>query len=222
MITGTDFADRFRDLRVRAGLTKTAAAKPRYTVSFVSQIAAVPNVVSIHPSVPARNMVEFIAYARKNPGKLNFGTPGVGSLGHLIGETFKYSAKVNLTHVPYRGAGPALNDALGGHVLVGQVDVPGIGAGDTRRAQVGAQWHPGHRLDAARDDRHVVSVADDPSLRAVGAPRLTLQGGDDLVIQAHGERSGHASSCNMTMAEQQDNRRRLRRHFGARDVESSR
>jgi tripartite-type tricarboxylate transporter receptor subunit TctC len=86
--------------------------------TFVSQIAAVPNVVSVHPSVPAKNMAEFIAYAKKNPGKLNFGTPGVGSLGHLIGETFKYSAKVDMTHVPYRGAGPALNDALGGQVQV--------------------------------------------------------------------------------------------------------
>lgn len=59
-------------------------------------------------------MAEFIDYARqKNPGKLNFGTPGVGSLGHLIGETFKYSAKVNMIHVPYRGAGPALNVQAG-------------------------------------------------------------------------------------------------------------
>ena len=91
---------------------------PLRDFSFVSQIAAVPNSMSIHPSVPARNMAEFIEYARKNPGKLNYGTPGVGSLGHLIGETFKYSAKVNLTHVPYRGAGPALNDALGGQVQV--------------------------------------------------------------------------------------------------------
>jgi tripartite-type tricarboxylate transporter receptor subunit TctC len=75
-------------------------------------------VVSIHPSVPAKNMAEFIAYAKKNPGKLNFGTPGIGSLGHLIGETFKYSAKVDMTHVPYRGAGPALTDALAGQVQV--------------------------------------------------------------------------------------------------------
>ena len=86
--------------------------------SFVSQIAAVPNVLAIHPSVPARNMAEFIAYAKQNPGKLNFGTPGIGSLGHLIGETFMYSAKVKMTHVPYRGAGPALNDALAGQVQV--------------------------------------------------------------------------------------------------------
>jgi tripartite-type tricarboxylate transporter receptor subunit TctC len=91
---------------------------PLKDFTFVSQIAAVPNSMSVNPSVPARNMAEFIEYARKNPGKLNYGTPGVGSLGHLIGETFKYSAKVNLTHVPYRGAGPALNDALGGQVQV--------------------------------------------------------------------------------------------------------
>src|SRR5213075_761666 len=85
---------------------------PLKDFTFVSQIAAVPNSMSVHPSVHAKTMAEFIEYARKNPGNLNYGTPGVGSLGHLIGETFKYSAKVNLTHVPYRGAGPALNDAL--------------------------------------------------------------------------------------------------------------
>jgi len=91
---------------------------PLNDFTLLSEIAAVPNVVSVHPSVPARDMSEFLAYLRKNAGKLNFGTPGVGSLGHLIGETFKYSAKVDMTHVPYRGAGPALNDALGGQVQV--------------------------------------------------------------------------------------------------------
>jgi len=91
---------------------------PLKDFTLLSQIAAVPNVVSVHPSVPARTMAELLAYLKRNPGKLNYGTPGVGSLGHLIGETFKYSAKVDLIHVPYRGAGPALNDALGGQVQV--------------------------------------------------------------------------------------------------------
>src|SRR2546421_10917255 len=91
---------------------------PLNDFTLLSEIAAVPNAVSVHPSLPARDMSEFLAYLRKNAGKLNFGTPGVGSLGHLIGETFKYSAKVDMTHVPYRGAGPALNDALGGQVQV--------------------------------------------------------------------------------------------------------
>jgi tripartite-type tricarboxylate transporter receptor subunit TctC len=86
--------------------------------TYISQIAAVPNVVSVHPSVPAANMAEFIAFARKNPGKLNFGTPGNGSLGHMIGETFKYAAKVDMVHVPYKGGGPALADTLAGQVQV--------------------------------------------------------------------------------------------------------
>src|SRR5262245_6704106 len=86
--------------------------------SYISQIAAVPNVVSVHPSVPARSMDEFVLFLKQNPGKLNFGTPGTGSLGHLIGETFKYAAQVNMVHVPYKGAGPALNDTLAGQVQV--------------------------------------------------------------------------------------------------------
>jgi len=94
------------------------AYDPLRDFTLVSQIAAVPNVVSVHPSVPAKTMAELLAYARANPGKLNYGTPGVGSLGHLIGETFKYAAKVDLVHVPYKGAGPALNDALAGQIQV--------------------------------------------------------------------------------------------------------
>ncbi|TMH68995.1 MAG: tripartite tricarboxylate transporter substrate binding protein BugE [Betaproteobacteria bacterium] len=129
--------------------------------SFISQIAAVPNVVSIHPSVPAQNMAEFIDYARKNPGKLNFGTPGIGSLGHLLGETFKYSAKVNLTHVPYRGAGPALNDALGGQVQVLFDNLPSslphIQAGKLRALAVG-------------NDKRVASIPDVPTFAETGHP----------------------------------------------------
>jgi tripartite-type tricarboxylate transporter receptor subunit TctC len=86
--------------------------------TYVSQIAAVPNVVSVHPSVPAKNMNEFVLYLKSNPGRLNFGTPGNGSLGHLTGETFKFAAGVDIVHVPYKGAGPALNDALAGQVQV--------------------------------------------------------------------------------------------------------
>src|SRR5437773_11370125 len=129
--------------------------------SFISQIAAVPNVVSIHPSVPAQNMAQFIEYARKNPGKLNYGTPGVGSLGHLIGETFKYSAQVNLTHVPYRGAGPALNDALGGQVQVLfdnlPLSLPHIQSGQLRAL-------------AVANDKRVASIPDVPTFAETGHP----------------------------------------------------
>jgi len=84
----------------------------------ITQLASVPNVVSVHPGVPAQNIKEFLDYLRQNPGKVNFATPGSGSLGHMMGETFKFNGKVSMTHIPYRGAGPALNDVLGGQVQV--------------------------------------------------------------------------------------------------------
>ncbi len=134
---------------------------PLKDFTFVSLIAAVPNSMSIHPSVPARNMAEFIDYARKNPGKLNYGTPGVGSLGHLIGETFKYSAKVNLTHVPYRGAGPALNDALGGQVQVLFDNLPS----SLPHIQSGKL-----RVLAVASEKRVASLPDVPTFAELGMP----------------------------------------------------
>jgi tripartite-type tricarboxylate transporter receptor subunit TctC len=103
---------------VNAVVQKELRYDPLTSFTLLSQIAVVPDVLAVHPSVPARDIAQFIDYARRNPGKLNYGTPGVGSLGHLRGEMFKYFAKVDLTHVPYRGAGPALNDALAGQVQI--------------------------------------------------------------------------------------------------------
>src|SRR5213075_745116 len=134
---------------------------PLKDFTFVSQIAAVPNSMSVHPSVPAKTMAEFIEYARKNPGKLNYGTPGIGSLGHLIGETFKYSAKVNLTHVPYRGAGPALNDALGGQVQVLFDNLPS----SLPHIQSGKL-----RALAVASDKRVASLPEVPTFAETGHP----------------------------------------------------
>ena len=71
-----------------------------------------------HPSVPAKTVPEFIAYAKANPGKINMASSGTGSFQHVTGELFKAMAGVDLVHVPYRGAGPALTDLLGGQVQV--------------------------------------------------------------------------------------------------------
>src|SRR3982074_3672634 len=81
---------------------------------YLKQLAPVagmsqgPSVMVINPAVPAKNVAEFVAYAKANPGKLNMGTPGVGSTGHLAGELFKATAGVDLVHIPYRGAAPAM------------------------------------------------------------------------------------------------------------------
>jgi tripartite-type tricarboxylate transporter receptor subunit TctC len=74
------------------------------------------NVLSIHPSIPAKNLKELIALARKQPGKLNFASSGVGSSNHMAGELFKVMAGVDIAHIPYKGNIPALADTVGGHV----------------------------------------------------------------------------------------------------------
>ncbi len=101
-------------------VTRGASLKydPLKDFTLITQLASVPNVVSVHPGVPAQNIKEFLDYLRQNSGKVNFATPGSGSLGHMMGETFKFNGKVSMTHIPYRGAGPALNDVLGGQVQV--------------------------------------------------------------------------------------------------------
>ena len=81
-------------------------------------IIRIPNVIVVNPSVPAKTVPEFIAYAKANPGKVNMASAGNASAGHLAGELFKMMAGVNLVHVPYRGNGPALTDLLGGQVEV--------------------------------------------------------------------------------------------------------
>jgi tripartite-type tricarboxylate transporter receptor subunit TctC len=85
-------------------------------IAPVAGIIVVPNIMVINPSVPAATVPEFIAYAKANPGKLTMALSGVGTPSHVAGELFKMMAGVDMVHVPYRGAGPALVDLLGGQV----------------------------------------------------------------------------------------------------------
>jgi tripartite-type tricarboxylate transporter receptor subunit TctC len=73
-------------------------------------------IMIVHPSIPAKTLAEFIDYAKKNPAKLNFGSAGSGSIGQLAGEMFKQQTGVEMTHVPYKGAGAALTDLLSGQI----------------------------------------------------------------------------------------------------------
>jgi tripartite-type tricarboxylate transporter receptor subunit TctC len=80
----------------------------------ITQVAATPNVLVVHPSIPAANVREFIAYAKQNPGKLNFGSGSTGSAGHLAGELLKVDAGLDMVHIPYKGAAPATQALLAG------------------------------------------------------------------------------------------------------------
>ena len=93
-------------------------------MTFVSAISREPQIMVVNPSVPAKAMPEFVAYAKANPGKINFGSSGIGSLPHMIAELFQMMAGVKMVHVPYRGTAPALNDLLGGQVQMAFASVP--------------------------------------------------------------------------------------------------
>lgn len=84
----------------------------------ITLLAQVANILVVHPSLPVKTMKEFIAFAKKRPGKLNFSSAGNGSAPHLAAELFKTKTGVNLVHVPYKGAAPAMADLLAGHVAL--------------------------------------------------------------------------------------------------------
>ena len=89
---------------------------PARDLQAVAMYVDVPCILIVHPSVPVKNVKEFIALAQKKPGRLNFGTAGSGSSTHMVGEWFKLVTGVNLTHVPYKGSAQAMQDLLGGQI----------------------------------------------------------------------------------------------------------
>ena len=99
-------------------LYKKLSYDPVRDFRMLALITEVPVVMEVHPSVPARTVAEFVAYARQNPGKLSFGSAGTGGTIHLAGEMFKQMAGIEMTHVPYKGAAPALTDLLAGNIQV--------------------------------------------------------------------------------------------------------
>jgi tripartite-type tricarboxylate transporter receptor subunit TctC len=96
----------------------------RKDVALITLAVRVPEVLAVHPSLPASSLSELVAFARSHPGKLNFASAGGGSITHLAGELLKAEAKVDLVHVPYKGAAPAVSDMVGGQVQMGIFDVP--------------------------------------------------------------------------------------------------
>ena len=92
----------------------------------VSNVAESPNVLAVHPSVPAKSVTELIALLRSRPGQINYGSGGVGGSTHLAAELFKLLAKVDVTHIPYKGGGPAVTDLLGGQISMIFGNLPAV------------------------------------------------------------------------------------------------
>ena len=93
-------------------------------IAPVASISYEPNIMVVNPSVPAKTIPEFIAYAKANPGKVNYASAGIGSSQHMSGELFKMMAGVDMTYVPFRGTAPALQSLLGGQVQVMFASMP--------------------------------------------------------------------------------------------------
>lgn len=129
--------------------------------SAIGRIGAAPSSIVVHPSFPANSIPELIAYARANPGKVNYGSAGVGTVNHVAGEYFASRAGIKLTHIPYKGTGPALNDLLGGHILLAFAPIPATHA----NAQAGKL-----RMLAVTSLKRSALVPDVPTVAESGLP----------------------------------------------------
>ena len=141
----------------------------------VTQIASNPLVLVVNPAVPAQNLKELVALAKKSPGRLNFASVGAGSSNHLTGELFKSVSGTFITHIPYRGGGPAQQDLLGGQVemmfLSAVLAQPHVKAGKLRAlAQTGAQRVPAY--------------ADTPTVAESGYPGFAVNSWGGLLAPA--------------------------------------
>jgi len=105
---------------VASHVVVTALSKVPYDpvkdFTHIALFGGPPSVFAAHPSVPAKDLKEFVALAKASPGKYSYGSPGSGSHGHLVGEVFKQLAGIDMTHIPYKGGGPATADLIAGHV----------------------------------------------------------------------------------------------------------
>jgi tripartite-type tricarboxylate transporter receptor subunit TctC len=118
-------------LAIGPSLYKNVGYDPRKDFAPIGMIGNAPSAVVVHPSFPAKSIAELIAYAKANPGKVNFGSAGVGSVNHITGEYFARSAGITLMHIPYKGTGPALTDLLGGHIPMALAPIPAVHANVT-------------------------------------------------------------------------------------------
>jgi tripartite-type tricarboxylate transporter receptor subunit TctC len=111
-------------LAIGPSLYGNAGYDPRSDFEPIGRIATAPNTLVVHPSLPVHSVPELIAYAKANPGKLNYGSAGIGTVSHVCGEYFATAAGIKITHVPYKGTGPAIIDLLGGHIPMAFAPVP--------------------------------------------------------------------------------------------------
>jgi tripartite-type tricarboxylate transporter receptor subunit TctC len=111
-------------LAIGPSLYANVGYDPRRDFEPIGRIGTAPNTLVVHPSFQVHSVAELIAYAKSNPGKVNYGSAGVGTVSHVCGEYFATAAGIKLTHIPYKGTGPAITDLLGGHIPMAFAPIP--------------------------------------------------------------------------------------------------
>lgn len=155
--------------------TTRLAYDPIKHFDTVAMLGHVALAVTVHPSVPVHSLQELADYGKRNSGKLSYGTPGVGTLNHLIGEQFKLVVGApGIVHVPYRGAGPAIADLLGGQIPMATTAVNGHLLELTRSGRL--------RILAVTSPRRLASAPDLPTVAEAGMPELAAQATTWLLV----------------------------------------
>ena len=162
-------------MAVNKTLYKSMSFDPDKDFTPVIQISAFPLVLEVHPSVQVKNVKQFIAMAKEHPEKLSFASAGNGTPQHLAGELFNTAVGTQLQHVPYKGAGPALNDVLGGHVNV-MFDILGSSVQYIKTGKL----HPIAVTTATRSP----ALPDVPTLAEAGLPGYDFSGWHGIVAPA--------------------------------------
>jgi tripartite-type tricarboxylate transporter receptor subunit TctC len=157
--------------------TKGLPFDPAKDFVAIGTFALTPIVLMVHPGIPAKNVQELIAYAKSNPGKVHFGSAGIGTTPHLSGELFKSMAKVEIVHVPYRGTGPAMNDLIGGHIQMFfdllPASLPQINGGKVRALANAGAKRPAALADLPTVAEQGLAGFDSASWVALAAPAKT-------------------------------------------------
>ena len=157
-------------------LQKNAGYDPITSYDPIVLVAQSSTILVVHPSVPVKSVAELVAYAKANPGKVNFSSGGIGVLPHLIGEWFKSRASIDIVHVPYRGGGPSINDLVGGQVQMTfegtSVLLPLIKSGKLRAL-------------AVTSARRLPQLPDVPTMTESGFPGFVSTSWTGLLAPAH-------------------------------------
>jgi tripartite-type tricarboxylate transporter receptor subunit TctC len=133
----------------------------------IAMVGQNPTLIEVHPSQPIRSLKELADFAKQNPGKLSYGTSGVGTTNHLVGEMFKSLTGTDIAHVPYRGSGPSMTDLLGGHIPMLVQSVTGQALELHRTGKV--------RILAVTSDRPLTAAPSIPTVHQAGFPGLASQ-----------------------------------------------